>query len=81
MSVESTLKTMLACGENHDPQCLAEDAVIVHMSTGEETKGREAVGQMLHYIYHVAFNARGERTNTTISDGQAVLECYLRERK
>jgi predicted ester cyclase len=29
---------------------------------------------MLHYIYHVAFEARAETRNMVFADGQAVLE-------
>jgi predicted ester cyclase len=44
------------------------------MNTGEKTIGREAVGQMLHYIYHVAFDAKAEIRNTIITEDKAVLE-------
>jgi len=60
--------------QTHDPQYVAEDAVFIDMNRGEETRGREAIGQMLHYIYHVAFDAHAEVTNTIITDDKAVLE-------
>ena len=44
------------------------------MNSGELTVGREAVGKMLHYIYHVAFDAHAEITNTIVTDDKAVLE-------
>lgn len=58
----------------HDVQYVAEDAVYISMNTGEKTVGREAVGQMLHYIYHVAFDARAEIRNTILTENKAVLE-------
>ena len=32
---------------------------------------------MLHWFYHVAFDARAETTNTIVGDGQAVVEAYV----
>ena len=58
----------------HDVQYVTEDAVFVSMNTGEETHGREAVGQMLNYFYHVAFDAKAEITNKFITEKKAVLE-------
>jgi predicted ester cyclase len=55
-------------------QYVTEDAVFVSMNTGEETHGREAVGQMLNYFYHVAFDAKAEVTNKVITEKKAVLE-------
>jgi predicted ester cyclase len=60
--------------ETHDPKYLTEDTVFIDMNTNELTIGREAVGNMLHYIYHVAFDARAEITNTIVCDNKAVLE-------
>jgi steroid delta-isomerase-like uncharacterized protein len=44
------------------------------MATGDEHRGPEAVARMLHFIYHVAFDARAETRNMVFADGQAVLE-------
>lgn len=60
--------------ETHDSKYLAEDVVFVNMETNEITVGREAVGNMLHFIYHVAFDAHAEITNTLITENNAVLE-------
>jgi predicted ester cyclase len=65
---------MEAYFKTHDVQYVAEDGVFVSMSNGEETVGREAVRQMLHYIYHVAFDARAEIRNTIITENKAALE-------
>lgn len=60
--------------QTHDAQYIAEDAVFIDMNRGEETRGREAIGQMLHYIYHVAFEAHAEILRTIILDDKAVIE-------
>lgn len=60
--------------ETHDPKYLVEDTVFINMNSSELTIGREAVGKMLHFIYHVAFDAHAEITNTIISGKKAVLE-------
>lgn len=60
--------------ETHDSKYLTEDTVFVNMNNSELTIGRDAVGKMLHYIYHVAFDAHAEITNTIVTDNKAVLE-------
>ena len=60
--------------KTHDSQYVAEDAVFLNMSTGEEIKGRDAIGGMLHYMYHVAFDARAIVNNVIVSEDKAVLE-------
>jgi predicted ester cyclase len=67
-------KNLEAYFATHDVQYVAEDGVFISMNTGEKTIGREAVGQMLHYIYHVAFDATAEIKNTIITEHKAVLE-------
>lgn len=69
-----TQKNLEAYFKTHDVQYVAEDGVFTHMNTGEKTIGREAVRQMLHYIYHVAFDAKAEIKNTIITEDKAVLE-------
>lgn len=60
--------------ESHDTKYLTEDTVFINMNNNELTIGREAVGKMLHFIYHVAFDAHAEITNTIVTDNKAVLE-------
>lgn len=60
--------------ETHDPKYIAEDAIFIHMHTKELTVGREAIANMLHFMYHIAFNAKAEITNTIVCDNKAVLE-------
>ena len=67
-------QNMEAYFKTHDVQYVAEDAVFINMTNGEETKGREAVTQMLQYMYHIAFDARATIRNTIITDDKAVLE-------
>lgn len=64
--------------ETHDVQYIAEDAVFIDMNTGKETKGREEIGQMLHYIYHVAFDAHAEPVSSMITSDGAVLEANFK---
>ena len=59
---------------NHDVSFLAEDAVFVNMSSGEETKGRKAIGEMLHYMYHIAFDATAIVRHILENENHAVLE-------
>ena len=60
--------------KTHDTKYVAEDAVFFNMATGEEVKGRDAIAGMLHYIYHVAFDAKAIVSNTIISENNAALE-------
>ena len=60
--------------ETHDSKYLAEDAVFINMGTTELTIGREAIGNMLNHIYHIAFDARADITNTIVTENKAVLE-------
>lgn len=77
VSFQETQKNLKAYFDTHDVQYVAEDAVFTHMGTGEETRGREAVGAMLHYIYHVAFDAHAEPFSFLITEDRAVVEGYF----
>ena len=72
--VSNSQKNMEAYFATHDIQYVAEDAVFIDMSSGDRTVGREVVGQMLHYIYHVAFDAKAVVKNTVITEDHAILE-------
>ena len=74
VSFAETKKDMEAYFATHDVKYVAEDGVFTHMSSGERTVGREAVSQMLHYIYHVAFDAKATVKNTIITENKALLE-------
>jgi steroid delta-isomerase-like uncharacterized protein len=60
-----------------DLSMLAEDVVFTTMATGEENVGRKAVGQMLHHIYHVAFDAHAETRTLLCAESHAVLEAVF----
>jgi steroid delta-isomerase-like uncharacterized protein len=65
---------MEAYFKTHDVQYIAEDAVFINMSSGEETKGKEAVKQMLQYMYHIAFDATATIHNTIVTEDKAIFE-------
>ena len=73
-SLTETQKNLEAYFATHDVQYVTEDAVFTHMSSGDKTVGRQAIKQMLHYIYHVAFDARAEIKNKVITESKALLE-------
>jgi hypothetical protein len=43
-------------------------------------KGRAEIGGLLHFIYHVAFDARAEVINKIITEDKAMLEAYFKGR-
>ena len=69
-----TQQNMLAYFATHDVKYVAEDAVFKNLSTSEVHKGRAEIGAMLHYIYHVAFDAKLEITNYIITEDKAQVE-------
>lgn len=75
--LSTTQKNIEDYFNTHDLQYVAEDAVFINMATGEETHGREAVGQLLHHIYHVAFDAHAEVKNKIINTDKALLEAVF----
>ncbi len=74
VSITETRKNMKAYFETHDVKYVVEDAVFTDMGTGEKTRGREAIREMLHYIYHVAFDAKAVIKNTIVTKDHALLE-------
>jgi steroid delta-isomerase-like uncharacterized protein len=58
----------------HDVKYIAEDVVYKNMSTGEVFNNKEEVGAMLNFMYHVAFDAKAEITNTIITEKKAMFE-------
>ena len=79
-SISTTQQNMESFFKTHDAKYVAEDAVFKNMSTGEETKGREAISGMLHYMYHIAFDAKAEIINTIITGDKALLEAGFKGR-
>ena len=76
----TTKANMEAYIKSHDVQFVAEDAVFINLATGEETKGREAIRNMLHYIYHVAFDAKAEIKNQVITETKVLVEANFKGR-
>jgi steroid delta-isomerase-like uncharacterized protein len=70
MSVESTRAALMAYFQGHDPNSVAEDAVYTIMGAGQETRGREAINQLLHHFYEVVFDRQPETRNLIVADGQ-----------
>lgn len=60
--------------KTHDIMYVAENAVFKNMTTGEEINGRKAIGDMLNYLYHIAFDAKIIVNNTVITENKALLE-------
>ena len=58
----------------HDVKYIAEDVVYKNMGTGETYNSKEEVAGMLHFMYHVAFDAKAEITNTIITEKKAMFE-------
>ncbi len=74
MSVEETREVMSAYLQGHGARTIADDAVFTVMGTGEEARGRPAIGQMLEDLYQTAFDARAELRNMVVDDGVAMAE-------
>lgn len=74
MTTERTREIVEAYAANHDPGHLAEEAVFIDMVTGQRYEGREAIGEMLHYVYRVAFDAHAEVDRLIVGQGWAALE-------
>ncbi len=79
-SLSTTQKNIRAYLSSHDIQYVADDAVFTHMSSGEEHKGKAAIAGMLHYMYHVAFDATAEVKNFIITEEKAMFEGLFKGR-
>jgi predicted ester cyclase len=73
-------KNMRAYLESHDVKYVAEDAVFRNLTTGATHRGKAEIGAMLHYMYHVAFDARAEVTNFIITEDKAMFEGFFKGR-
>jgi len=76
MSVETTQKIIKRyLDSNHsDLSMMADDVVFTNMATGDKHRGPKEVSEMLHYIYHVAFDAHAETKNLIFTESNAVFE-------
>ena len=77
MTPERTREVVMAYLEGHDASKLAENAVFTVMATGQESRGLEAINQMFHYFYEVAFDATYEVKHMVIGAGQVACEMTL----
>lgn len=73
-----TQKNVLSYFETHDLKYVAEDVIFRNLSTGEVYKGRAEVGAMLHFMYHVAFDAKAEIKNYVLTEEKAVIEALFK---
>lgn len=76
MTVDETRSVMeryLASGHT-DFEIMAPEAVFTVMATGDEYRGPEAIGAMLGYFYHGAFEATAEARNVVYGEGHAIGE-------
>lgn len=76
-ALTASQKNMLAYLETHDVKYVAEDAVFKNLTTGETHKGRTEIGAMLHYMYHVAFDAKAEVKSYIITEDKAEFEGFF----
>lgn len=74
MTVAQTRSVVESYLNSHDATFLTEDAVFVHMATGDRHVGREAVSQMLDFMYSRAFDAQAEPVGMVFGEGRATLE-------
>ena len=58
----------------HDVKYIADDVLYEDMGSGQVYKNKEEVAGMLHFMYHVAFDAKAEITNTIFTETKAVFE-------
>ena len=76
MSIEGTRATMQRYfdGQHGDVSMMADDVVFTVMATGQENHGREGVFGMLHYFYHIAFDATATTRLTLFGESNAMVE-------
>ena len=70
----NTINNLNEFFKTHDAIYIAENAVFKNMNTGDQINGRKAIADMLHYIYHVAFDAKAIVNNTVITKTHALVE-------
>jgi hypothetical protein len=73
-----TRENMLDYFRTHDVKYVAEDGVFRHLGTGATYRGRAEIGAMLHYLYHVAFDAHAETNSYIITEDRASVEGFFK---
>jgi hypothetical protein len=79
-ALSKTRENIVDFFKTHDPKYIAEDAVYRNLGTGQVYTGREEIAGMLHFMYHVAFDAKAETVNYVITEDKAVVEAYFKGR-
>jgi SnoaL-like polyketide cyclase len=79
-ALATTRQNLLDYFQTRDLKYIAEGAVYRNLSTGEVYTGKAEIGAMLHFMYHVAFDAKAEAVNTIITEDKAVVEAYFKGR-
>jgi hypothetical protein len=79
-ALSRTQQNILDYFRTHDLKYIAEDAVFKNLSTGEVYTGREEISGLLHFMYHVAFDAKAETVNYVVTENKAVVEAYFKGR-
>ena len=59
---------------SHDARYVTDDAVFINKATGERFEGRETIGNMLNFFYHIAFDAHAEFSHVLVTEDRAVAE-------
>jgi steroid delta-isomerase-like uncharacterized protein len=79
MSVEATREVLdrYFAADHDDVSMMADDVTFTIMGTGQAHVGPAAIAGMLHWFYHVAFEATAEPRNLVIGDGHAFGEWDL----
>lgn len=75
-----TQQNMLDYFNTHDVKYVAEDGIFRHLGTGATYRGRAEIGAMLHYLYHVAFDAHAEPNSYIITEDKASVEGLFKGR-
>lgn len=71
-------KNMLDYFQTRDVKYVHEDAVYKNLSTGETYRGKAEIGAMLHYMHHVAFEAKVQVTSYIITEDKAQFEGFFK---
>jgi steroid delta-isomerase-like uncharacterized protein len=74
MSIDRNRRALQGYLVEHDDSFLAEDAVFTDMSSGQESRGREEIGVMINWFYHVAFDAVAEPVALIVDEEHAAFE-------
>jgi predicted ester cyclase len=76
MSAERIRATVMPYfdSQHSDVSMMADNVVFTVMGTGQEHRGPDAVQGMLHYFYHLAFEATAEPKRFVFGENNAVWE-------